>query len=107
MRVRWGCMRTQVLVGAAASLAPEQLVETFVSFLLLPGEGWRVSATLRSARGERLLGQEELSAERVLFLRRQNNKCLFGLIKTPAEPQGLFTANALHFVQALQEMRCS
>lgn len=95
----------QIIVRAAPSLPPEVLIDTYLTFSLLPEEGWRVTVTHRTPKVDRQLAQQEFSAEEILMLKNANPRATFPLAKTPAEPDGLFVVSTLHFVQALQEIR--
>ncbi|KAL8450670.1 hypothetical protein Emag_003110 [Eimeria magna] len=94
-----------VIVRAAPSLPPELLLDIYLTFTLLPLEGWRVTVTHRTPKLDRQLAQQEFTAEEILALKNANPRTTLPLARTPGEPNGLFVVSALHFVQALQEIR--
>ncbi|OEH78696.1 regulator of chromosome condensation domain-containing protein [Cyclospora cayetanensis] len=98
-------LQRQIVLRAARSLQPEVLVDTYFTFMLLPQEGWRVTITHRTPRVDRQLAQQDFTAEELLVLKNVNPNTTVPLAKTPGEPGGLFEVSALHFVQALQEIR--
>lgn len=98
-------LQREIIIKAAPSLSPELLVDTYITFTLLPLESWQVTVTHRTPKLDRQLAQQEFTAEEILILRNTNPKATFFLAKTAAEPGGLFEVSCLHFVQALQEIR--
>ncbi|KAL8273903.1 hypothetical protein Esti_002226 [Eimeria stiedai] len=96
-----------VIVRAAPSLPPELLLDIYLTFTLLPLEGWRVTVTHRTPKLDRQLAQQEFTAEEILALKNANPRTTLPIARTPGEPNGLFVVSALHFVQALQEIRSS
>ncbi|KAL8440325.1 hypothetical protein Efla_001167 [Eimeria flavescens] len=68
---------------AAPSLPPEMLLDVYLTFTLLPQEGWRVTVTHRTPKLDRQLAQQELSAEEILMLKNANPRATLPLARTP------------------------